>query len=474
LKYEPISLESVSEKTSGEVSVRMRYKTPLAAALIAMISVASRAAVIDANPSDYKQKIASLTPGDTLRLAAGTYTRLTLADLNGLPGAPITIQGAVAGTLIVGESCCNTVQIQRCSYVAIKGLTIDSLGMDGIDGINAKDGASHDILIEGNTIQGVGGSQQTVGISTKSIAWNWIVRGNTIDQPGTGMYFGNSDGTMPFIAGIIEDNLVVHPEGYAIQVKQQLPYADANAPSGPSSTIIRNNVLIKDDRPSGDGDRPNLLVDGFPDSGQGSADLYEIYGNFIFHNPRESLVQASGRVAIHDNVLVGAGAGQTAVYLADHNAPLKVAYVYNNTIYGGANGIRFASAARENDLVLGNAVFADQPISGSIANVRDNIVDAIAQAPTYVAAPAYTLGTMDFYPRPGRLEGPALTYPAAVKLEADWSKDFNGTDKQTGTFRGAYAGSGTNPGWRLDQGIKPLNTAPVAPLPMPPSNVQVR
>ena len=51
-------------------------------------------------------------------------------------------------------------------------------------------------------------------------------------------------------------------------------------------------MFIKGDQPSPDGDRPNLLVDGFPDTGAGSSDLYEIYGNFFYHNPREALLQA--------------------------------------------------------------------------------------------------------------------------------------------------------------------------------------
>src|SRR6516162_10453302 len=63
------------------------------------------------------------------------------------------------------------------------------------------------------------------------------------------------------------------------------------------------NVFIKDDRPSRDGDRPNLLVGGFPDSGPGSHDLYQIYGNLLVHNTREALFQGSGRISFHDNIL---------------------------------------------------------------------------------------------------------------------------------------------------------------------------
>ena len=132
-------------------------------------------------------------------------------------------------------------------------------------------------------------------------------------------------------------------------------------PAGPNKTIIRNNVFIKriaqsqwppmpDGSPRTAGARPNVLVGGFPGSEAGSGDLYEIYANFFFRNPDESLLQASGRVTVHDNVF--AGASDTAIMLQNHDLPLKLAYVYNNTIYGGAYGIRFDSTAVQGDAVV--------------------------------------------------------------------------------------------------------------------------
>lgn len=431
--------------------------------LIAWLTLAAAAgppasaAVIDATPGDYRQKIPALQPGDTLRLAAGTYSRMTINDLNGRPDQWIVIEGPSDGqpALIAGESCCNTVQIRRSSYLIIRNLTIDSLGIAGLDGINAKDGISHHVVIENNHIRGVGGSQQTVGISTKSPAWGWVVRGNTIVEPGTGMYFGNSDGSAPFIAGVVEHNLVSRPIGYGIQVKHQNPYSLAEAPAGPNKTIIRHNVIIKDDRPSPDGDRPNLLVGSFPASGMGSSDSYEIHGNFFFGNPRESLIQASGRVVIHDNILVGPASTPSAILLMDHNGPLEVAYLYNNTIFGTDRGIRLGSAPRTDHLLLGNAILAQEPISGSVTKQRDNVMDSIDRAHHYFKNPTRSLGEMDFYPRTGELQGPPLDYPAAFSSHSGSGYDFNGRDKGAYRFRGAYAGDGENPGWRLDAGLKP-------------------
>ncbi|PYT33476.1 MAG: hypothetical protein DMG58_07315, partial [Acidobacteria bacterium] len=235
-------------------------------------------------------------------LAAGTYPVLNITNLHGSPTAWITISGPSLGpaATVIGETCCNAVEITNCTYVAIKNLTVDSRGLAGVTGISAKGGLTnltHDILLEGNTLIGQGGSQQTDAISTKTPTWGWTIRRNKISGAGTGMYLGNSDGTMPFFAGVIENNLIQNTIGYNLQVKHQLsrPYI-AGMPTAQTSTIIRNNVFIKDDQPSPDGDRPNVLVGGFPDTGYGSSDLYEIYGNFFNHNPREALLQAEGRV----------------------------------------------------------------------------------------------------------------------------------------------------------------------------------
>jgi hypothetical protein len=155
---------------------------------------------------------------------------------------------------------------------------------------------------------------------------------------------------------------------------------DAGLPTTPSTTVIRHNVFLKNDRPSGDGDRPNVLVGGFPASGAGAEDRYEIYGNLFADNPRESLLQASGRVTIHDNIFVKGGVN--AIVLRNHDLPFVMGLVYNNTIYDTATGIRFGNAATQGDAVLGNLVFSPQPITGSIADNRENIVDTVANAST--------------------------------------------------------------------------------------------
>ncbi len=441
---------------------------------VALLSTPGFAAVIQADPSDYRSKIADLEPGDTLQLTPGTYVRLYLSNINGTAQNRIVIEGPADRTAIIeGESGKNTVQLERCSFLTLRNLTIDSLGISGPNGINAKGGPSHDITVENNLIRGVGGGQQTVGISTKDAAWNWVIRGNTILEAGTGIYLGNSDGTDPFINGLIENNLIVDTIGYNMQIKHQNPYDLPQAPQGPNRTIIRNNTFIKDGRPSPNGNRPNLLVGPFPSSGQGSSDMYEVYGNFFYNNPRESLFQASGRVAIHDNVFVDAPGG-TAIYLTDHNGPLDIAYVYNNTIYGGGRGIRFNNSARVDHEVVGNLIFSPTGISGNYSNSRDNLIDDVENAGLYVQNPSLVLGAMDFYPRSGQGQGTDLAYPASFRQHADYNLDFNGDSKGGFRFRGAYAGDGQNPGWQLDRGIKGSSGGGSGEPPAPPTGLSAQ
>ncbi len=418
------------------------------------------AAEITAGPADYREKVRSLRPGDVLLLEPGTYaTLLSVDDLDGTPDAWIAIRGPASGEPAVFTAdpgpCCNTIEIRNSSYVAIENLVVDGGGVEGAFGVSAKDGLAnhvHHIRIENCTFLRHDASQQTVAISTKTPTWGWIIRRNRILGAGTGMYLGNSDGSSPFFAGLIEYNLIVDTLGYGIQIKWQQPRpAIEGMPVEPSSNVIRHNVLIKRDRPSPSGDRPNLLVGGFPSSGSGSEDWSEIYGNFFFHNPREALLQASGRVSIHDNVFVDTA--QAAIILQDHDLPLRAARVYNNTVYAATVGIRVSGTMDQGVHVRGNLVFADTGLSGTPTTQSDNLFLPVADAAQFVRNPTVQLGNMDFYPLPGTCTGSPLDLGPFAEDE-DWDRDFNGTSKGGFTFRGAYAGEGENPGWALSEDIK--------------------
>jgi hypothetical protein len=450
----------------------MNCKVAVAAVVFAVVVWAitaqpAMAADVKADPSNYHNLLAELKPGDTMILAPGQYGPLTIKGINGTADAWITITGPTSGepALIAGEPDSNTVEIVNSSFVAIEHLRINSRGIPGAFGISAKGGGqnrTHDIRIEGNILVGQNGSQQTDGISTKIPTWGWIIRNNQILQAGTGIYLGNSDGSQPFVHGLIENNLIAYTIGYNMEIKDQNSIPEIpGMPTEATSTIIRNNVFIKDDAPSPDGDRPNLLVGGFPSSGIGSLNRYEIYGNYFFHNHREALFQGSGRISLHDNIFVDGPADYAAVVLRRQNFPLYLAYVYDNTIYTTGKGIYFGTPALTGDAATGNLVFASLPISGPIARLSNNLTGSLASAITYVNLPSFDLGSMDFYPRPGKCEGTAIDLKL-FREDSSYNLDFNGTPKTSAkgatVFRGAYAGSGANPGWQLQEGIKPGKT----------------
>jgi len=419
-----------------------------------------------ANPSNYRKAVQSLNAGDTLRLEAGIYpTGLPVTDCNGAEDAWITIEGPVAGEAEIRQSAeANCVEFRQSSYVALKRLRIQgggSSGIPGLFGISAKGGPTnkvHHILIEDCVISDWNTSQGAVGISTKTPTWGWTIRRNQIINCGTGLYLGNSNGNDPFIHGVIENNLVQNPIGYCMQIKFQNPRPVLDSiPNHPGSTIIRHNVFIKNNAVSPDGDRPNVLVGGFPDTGPGSRDLYEICGNFFLHNPRESLLHASGRVTIHDNVFADCpSADYAAITLRDHDLPLKLAHIYHNTITAAARGIHAAKAPAEAYAIIGNIVFADAPMSldSSMNQVATNFIGPMAAAAEYLIHPNTTGIGVNFQPKPGRCEGEPLDL-TSFATETAYDQDFNGTPKGDLRHRGAYAGSSTQTIWQPQPGIKP-------------------
>jgi hypothetical protein len=146
-----------------------------------------------------------------------------------------------------------------------------------------------------------------------------------------------------------------------------------------------------------------------------------------------------------------------AVNLSAHDGfPLLSAHVYGNTVYAAARAVHFSSASTEGDLVLANLLFAGSGIDGSPSGVSANFTVPVADAPMYVAAPSPMLGAMDFYPKPGKAEGPALDL-GPVSGETDYACDFNGQNKGDFTFVGAYAGAGQNPGWKPADAVKPAS-----------------
>jgi hypothetical protein len=430
--------------------------------------------VIQADPSNYLTKLASLKAGETLLLTPGNYgidaqgndtaspPGLPIFNLNGSVTAPIVISGPASGPMPVffGRSTHNTIRLSNASHVVVRRIEVNGRDLGGF-GVSAQ-GLVHDITIEECYLHGVGGDQQVVGISTTgSSTWNWIIRRNRIVGAGTGIYCGSSDGTSPFVAGLIEHNVIVDTIGYNMQVKHQAVWGSVpvGMPTGKTTTIIRHNVFSKSGSSSTGGNaRPNLLVGDAPASGPGSSNDFAIYGNFFYLNPTESLFQGEGSIAFYGNVMV---ADDAAIRVQRQNGLVRSIAIFGNTVLVRGTGTAIAvsgGGAGTTQRVLGNAVFATgDPISvsGATAAATQNATDSSGNARAYLIDPMSTLGSLNLFPKTGSplRQAPSVDM-SGLDVHPDWNRDFNGNVRDA-AYRGAYTGEGTNPGWRLSLDFKP-------------------
>jgi len=292
--------------------------------------------------------------------------------------------------------------------------------------------------------------QQTVGISTKIPCWDWTISHNKIMSAGTGIYLGNSDGSMPFIHGTIEYNLILNPVGYCMQIKHQNDRLDLpGIPKTKSSTMVRHNVFAKNERPSSDGARPNVLFGGQTLNGAGTDDRVECYGNFFYNNPREFLLQATGNVSVHHNIFVNSSSG--AMNFQRHNSrDPKEVFIYNNSINNVGTGVSITNPVKtEKQIILANAIFANIPINAQSA--ADNLTGLINDADSYFNYPSSIIEEMDFYPRTGTPKA-SVDY-LFMEKDIDYDLDFNGNQMTISKY-GAYSGEGINPGWKPALDIK--------------------
>ena len=406
------------------------------------------AKVYQANPSNYQRLLRHLRPGDTLALAPGIYESrrsspgLPLFRVHGTPDAPIVISGPESGppAVLIGQSRHNTVRLSNASYLIIRNLEIDGRNRGG-DGIKAQ-GIAHHITIENVKIRGVGNDQGTVGISTNGgTTWNWVIRNCVIQGAGTGMYLGNSDGNEPFIAGLIEHNLITDTIGYNIEIKHQNPRPRVpGIPTGRSKTIIRHNVFSKGANSStGSRVRPNLLVGHFPRSGPGQDDLYEIYGNFFYQNPSgERLFQGEGNIALHHNLFINTTGD--AMSIQPHNHIPRMVRVFQNTVVAKRRGISITGGSPQfRQRAFGNVVFSELPIRAK--DQSDNMTGKYGEASATLVNPFGKLGELDLYPQASLNKQVKKTNVIAGESFTDARLDFNGS-RMDSSMVGAYAGWG--------------------------------
>lgn len=347
------------------------------AAIAAALSIwpqASWPADFLAHPETYRTMIGQLQAGDRLQLAPGVYRAgLPLHGLTGEANRPITIEAADPGARprFVARPGHNTVSLVDVRHLIVRDLELDgdNVAVDALKAEGHSRYADH-VTLERLYIHDHAASQQHVGISTKCPALGWIIRDVRIERVGTGLYLGDSDGRAAFVGGLIEGNHVSQTLGYNLQIKHQI--ARPSGIAGRHDTVIRFNVFSKHGSRPGPLARPNVLLGHGPLSGAGADDRFLVYGNLMLDNPTEALVQAEGRVALYDNVLLNA-AGD-ALHIQPHNDAPRDIDIFSNTVLAAGAGIRVRRGASNayRQLVIGNLVAARTSLQGGDA--RDNVV----------------------------------------------------------------------------------------------------
>jgi hypothetical protein len=381
-----------------------------------------------------------------------------LKDMAGLPGMPIRITGPAQGdpALFLARHGRNTISLRNVAYLVIEHLTLDGNGIP-VDAVKAEGNArfAHHITLRGLHIINYGANQQIVGISTKCPAWDWLIQDNIIVGAGTGIYLGDSDGSAPFVRGIIEGNVIRDTTGYNLQIKHQNARPDdLGMPKEPAVTVIRSNTFSKSHGGSEGGSaRPNVLVGHFPPTGAGEYDRYLIYGNFFYENPTEALLQGEGRLAVYDNLFVNPLRGATAVRLMAHKGELRYAEFFHNTVLAGDRGIGVWHPTPGGRFWVGaNAIFAARPVGGDVTQGW-NYLGALDDAPDLLAAPFAPLGKLDLHPLPGALADKHIP-PGSLVSYPDAERDFDRLVRNQGVA-GAYVAPRKQGDWVLDVGVAP-------------------
>lgn len=360
--------------------MRSVKRFPLQAHFISMVALvlfgllhSAHCAEFHGNPTNYRSLLRDLKPGDSLILEPGVYRQgLPLHNLKGTVHRPIRIAGPLGRSPAEFQARAdhNTVSLSNTEHVHISGLVLngENLGVAAVKGEGHKSCVSvHHIVLEDLLIVGHGADQSIVGIASFCPAWNWIIRRNIILGAGTGLYLGGSDGGAPFVAGLIEQNIVIDTLGYNLQIKHQVGRPTGiGMPVQTSRTVLRHNLFTKaNNASSGINARPNLLLGHFPRQGSGSDDHYEVTNNLFFCSPAESLLQGEGNLSIARNIFINPGGD--AVNVRPHNDVPRNVDILQNFVAASGKGITVTAApSAHTQAISGNWVYAPSALSGGM------------------------------------------------------------------------------------------------------------
>lgn len=457
---------------------------PLASLALALLPTPVHAADCSATDAATLQScLAQLGPGDTLTLEPGEFpvNNLSLTNLDGQPGAPITIRGTLGPqgerlSHIIGQSAgSNVIDIIASSHLELRDFELSFVGGaldNGVDLIKfgGMDEASHDILIHNLNLHDCG--NVAISSQAREIHNITVTDSHIHDIGGSCFYWGYYEDENPLRwahhSQIVHNLLQRCPADpasethYGIQLK-----------SGNHDNQIADNVLVD----VGGTTRAGIIVyhSALKPVGSPLEGSNRIEGNLLIRSRNEGINAAAGAI-IANNVVVDAAG--IAIFLQPRSYGGATYYgsleVLHNTVVqtsGAGEGIRWTDAAWSLDdparpsAFVGNLALMSNGASGlrppsASATIDSNATDGESNGSPdtlMLTDPAAALVSLVFG-EPGYLlpsEGGPLIDPdilGTVEL------DFAGASRDASPDIGAYEWTGRLPPILSENALKPDST----------------
>lgn len=161
------------------------------ACLVAAPTAGAAGSVVDvADSKALKAALAAAVPGETIRLAAGTYTGNFKVTVAGTAAAPITLAGSAGTVLTTNTGGGNVIQLTGAPYWTISGLTLThaqkGIMIDGSDHVVVDSVEVHDTTMEGIHFR----TSSSYGVVRDSYVHDTGTSGNGM---GEGVYVGTAN-----------------------------------------------------------------------------------------------------------------------------------------------------------------------------------------------------------------------------------------------------------------------------------------
>ena len=183
--------------------------------------------------ADLKESLKDLSPGTTIKILPGNYGKgFSFRNVNGLPEAPIIIEGSDPANPPVFEGRGEGLKVSNSSYIKFKNLTFKGFSANGI---NIDDGGkidqpTHHIILDNVTVLNTGPNGNNDALKMSGVD-HFIVR--NIHFEGWG---GAAIDMVGCHNGVIENSTFIGKEGYRTAVGIQMK-------GGSRSILVQNNYF---------------------------------------------------------------------------------------------------------------------------------------------------------------------------------------------------------------------------------------